>query len=154
MIENTNGHFAYVASGCIRTVEDNFAARLKVIYTELACIVSAYPGADVAVEKVFVNKNVDSALKLGQARGAAICACVAQDREIFEYTPTQVKNALVGTGRGSKEQVQQMVKLSLRLASLPQIDASDALAIALCHGRTAHTLARVNTMTNKRSAWR
>ena len=146
VIHNSNGNFRYIASGCIRTQEAHFATRLKIIFVELTQIVEAYPIADVAVEKVFVNKNVDSALKLGQARGAAICACVNQDREIYEYTPAEVKNSRVGTGRATKDQMQHMVRLTLGLNALPQIDAADALAIALCHGRIAHARARIQKL--------
>ncbi|MBL4711363.1 MAG: crossover junction endodeoxyribonuclease RuvC, partial [Gammaproteobacteria bacterium] len=84
-------------------------------------------------EQVFVNKNVDSALKLGQARGAAICAGTNAKLEIGEYTPRAIKKAVVGNGAAGKEQIQQMVKLLLKLDFVPQSDEADGLAIAICH---------------------
>jgi len=91
----------------------------------------------VAVEKVFVYRNADSALKLGQARGAAICAVAGFDLPVFEYSPTEIKKSVVGNGHASKEQVQHMVKVLLGLSQSPSADAADALAAALCHAHHA-----------------
>ncbi|MCE6983783.1 crossover junction endodeoxyribonuclease RuvC, partial [Pseudomonas frederiksbergensis] len=88
------------------------------------------------IERVFMARNADSALKLGQARGAAIVAAIEEGLEIAEYSATQVKQAVAGTGGANKEQVQMMVMHLLKLTQKPQIDASDALAIALCHAHT------------------
>ena len=123
----------YVNSGCIRTEGDNFPARLREIFEGVQQIVGEYSPQTVAIEKVFVKKNVDSALKLGQARGAAICACVIGDIDVCEYSPTQIKQAVVGGGRATKEQVQHMVTRLLGLTNTPPADAADALAIAICH---------------------
>ncbi|MDH5547583.1 MAG: crossover junction endodeoxyribonuclease RuvC [Gammaproteobacteria bacterium] len=123
----------YVNSGCIRTQNDNFIARLGEIYEGVQHIVKTYKPQTVAIEKVFVKKNVESALKLGQARGAALCPCVLEGLEVSEYSPTQIKRTVVGVGRASKEQVQHMVMRLLRLSETPPSDAADALAIALCH---------------------
>ena len=92
----------------------------------------------MGVEQVFVNKNVDSALKLGQARGAAICAGVQANLGIGEYTPRAIKKAVVGSGSAEKEQIQQMMKILLKLDFLPQNDEADGLAIAICHANHMH----------------
>jgi len=87
----------------------------------------------MGIEQVFMNKNADSALKLGQARGAAICAATNAELEVGEYTPRAIKKAVVGNGSADKEQIQQMMKLLLKLSFEPQSDEADGLAIALCH---------------------
>ena len=87
----------------------------------------------MGIEQVFVNKNVDSALKLGQARGAAICAGVNAQLDVGEYTPRAIKKAVVGNGSADKEQIQQMMKILLKLDFVPQSDEADGLAIAVCH---------------------
>jgi crossover junction endodeoxyribonuclease RuvC len=101
---------------------------------------ASYPPDEMAIEKVFIQRNVDSALKLGQARGAAISAVVMQSIPVFEYTPAQIKQAIVGKGGAAKYQVQHMVKALLGLPEVPQSDAADALACALCHSHTRQTL--------------
>lgn len=154
IIEVSGACATYVASGCVRTGSGSLPERLKVIFRGIGEIVSAYHPHEMAVEQVFVHKNVDSALKLGQARGAAICACVMQDLPVSEYTPREVKQAIVGTGNAAKEQVQHMVRMLLKLSDLPQADAADALAIALCHSHTKRTLSRMETVRsapNRRS---
>jgi len=93
----------------------------------------------MAIEQVFMHRNADSALKLGQARGAAICAGQNQDLAVFEYAARQVKQALVGKGNAEKQQVQHMVKILLGLQGKLQIDASDALGICLCHAHYQQT---------------
>lgn len=103
-------------------------------------MITHYQPEEVAVEKVFVHKNIDSALKLGQARGAAITACAVRDLDIFEYTANQVKQATVGKGHAQKQQVQHMVKTLLCLRQRLAVDAADALATALCHGHSRNTL--------------
>ena len=93
---------------------------------------------DYGCGAVFVNKNVDSALKLGQARGAAICAGINARLDVGEYTPRAIKKAVVGNGSAEKEQIQHMMKLLLKLDFVPQSDEADALAIALCHANRMH----------------
>lgn len=139
---------AYVASGCVRVPPGDLAQRLKVIYASIAEIIATYQPSALAVEKVFVARNADSALKLGQARGAAICAGVNHDLVVSEYTALQIKQAVVGVGHARKEQVQHMVKILLNLSGSPQADAADALACALCHahqlqGAGSHAWARI-----------
>ncbi|MHB1949925.1 MAG: crossover junction endodeoxyribonuclease RuvC [Acidiferrobacteraceae bacterium] len=132
------GHAApdYVASGCIR-MEGAFIDRLKTIYDGVTEVIRRYQPLVVAVEKVFFARNADSALKLGQARGAALCAALQFALPVTEYSALQIKQAVVGRGHAQKPQVQAMVRILLRLDETPQADAADALACALCH---AHRL--------------
>ncbi len=132
----------HVASGCIR-VSGALPERLGEIFREVAALVEAHAPEHMAIESVFVSRNVDSALKLGQARGAAICAGVMAALPVAEYTPREIKLAVVGTGGADKEQIQHMVRMILNLREPPQADAADALAVALCHAHTDATLARI-----------
>lgn len=143
VIEVAGGRASHVASGCIRTEGRHLPERLKVIFEEISTIVATYAPQEMAVEQVFVHKNVDSALKLGQARGAAICAGVVRNLTVAEYTPREIKQAIVGTGGAAKEQIQHMVTRLLKLSEPPQADAADALAVALCHSHVRQTLARM-----------
>lgn len=123
-----------MSSGCIKTSPDNkLPPRLKLILDGLNHIISQYAPDYIAIEQVFVNINPKSTLLLGQARGAAICAAVLNNLEVSEYTALQIKQAVVGNGHAGKEQVQEMVIRLLRLGGKPGIDASDALACAICH---------------------
>ncbi len=130
----------YVASGVIRLPLTALADRLKIIFDSISEIIESHSPDEVAVEEVFMAKNPGSALKLGQARGAAIVACVNRNVLVSEYTARQIKQAVVGTGAANKEQVQHMVKTLLRLPAAPQEDAADALAAALCHANTRQGL--------------
>lgn len=132
----------HVASGCIRTGKGAFTERLGVIFEGIRELIDTAAPDHVAIEQVFVAKNASSALKLGHARGAAITAAVTVGLPVFEYTPSAVKQALVGTGRADKEQVQHMVKVLLSLQGEMGLDQSDALGIALCHAHTDASLAR------------
>ncbi len=123
----------YVASGVIRTPQGDFAARLCEIFGCVRRIVAEYRPQEIAIERVFVNRNPDSALKLGQARGAAICGTVDGNAEVFEYATRQIKQAVVGSGSAEKAQVQLMMKSILRLEGRVAADAADALAAAVCH---------------------
>jgi len=144
IIETENGNVRYIDSGCIRTKSNDFPQRLGEIFSELQQVLTIYLPTEVAIEQVFVNRNVMSALKLGQARGAAITACVNLKLPIYEYTPTQIKQAVVGKGNAIKAQVQHMIRASMRLNTAPPPDAADALAVALCHANTS----RIRTRTN------
>jgi crossover junction endodeoxyribonuclease RuvC len=130
---------------------ETFAARLKQLFDELGAIIAGYAPHEAAVERVFVSRNPDSALKLGQARGAAICAAVSRGIAISEYAAREVKQSIVGTGSGDKTQVQHMVGVLLNLREKIQADAADALAIALTH---AHVRASVARLGMPRVAWR
>lgn len=144
IIDETATGYKYVASGCLRIKGDNFPVRLKQIFAGISDIVEEYQPTEMAIEQVFMHKNADSALKLGQARGAAICAVQLFDVPVFEYAARQVKQAVVGNGSADKLQVQQMVKILLGLSGELQIDASDALGISLCHSNFQQTQRRLS----------
>ena len=133
VIEKMGAVLVYIASGCIKSPDGELPDRLKNILNSVQEIILSYAPDEVAVEKVFVNINPQSTLLLGQARGAAICAAVAQNLPVSEYTALQVKQAVVGNGHATKEQVQEMVKRLLKLSGYPSADAADALACAICH---------------------
>ncbi|MBU2966456.1 crossover junction endodeoxyribonuclease RuvC [Amphritea opalescens] len=130
----------YVASGCIRLKGDELAVRLAQIYAGVTQLIEQFCPQEMAIEQVFMARNPDSALKLGQARGVAIVAGANQGLEVAEYAARKVKQAVVGNGSAEKSQVQHMVKSILKLPGLPQADAADALAIALCHAHTRSSL--------------
>jgi crossover junction endodeoxyribonuclease RuvC len=133
VVDVDGARLSYVASGVIRTGQGEFAARLCEIFRCLKTVVEQYQPQEVAIERVFVNRNPDSALKLGQARGAAICATADANVTLFEYATRQIKQAVVGTGSAEKAQVQLMMKSILRLDGALAADAADALAAAVCH---------------------
>ena len=135
--------FDYIASGVIRMGALAFPDRLHTIFTDISDIIGEHAPDVVAVEEVFMGKNASSALKLGQARGAAIVACTQHRLPVAEYAARKVKQALVGKGQADKKQVQQMVKSLLGLSRVPPEDAADALAIAICHANTQHTLVKM-----------
>lgn len=124
---------SYVGSGVIRLGGGELPARLGRIFADLSEIISEYHINEAAVEQVFMHRNADSALKLGQARGAAICAIMQHHLPLAEYAPRSIKQALVGKGGANKDQVSFMVRSLLKLNAAPQEDAGDALAVALCH---------------------
>jgi crossover junction endodeoxyribonuclease RuvC len=133
VVEANGSDVAYVVSGSIRAQGATFAERLQEIFTGVDRLTREFRPDEVAVERVFVHRNADSALKLGQARGAALCATFGLSPRVFEYAPREVKQAVVGTGAAEKEQVQLMVKRLLNISGPLGADAADALAIALCH---------------------
>lgn len=144
IIEKAGNRLIHVDNGGIFTHPDmDLADRLKLIYDGLCEVIKLYAPDTVAVEQIFLAKNALSALKLGHARGIALLAGVNHGLPVFEYSALQVKSAVVGYGKAEKIQVQQMVKMLLKLPEIAQEDASDALAVAICH---AHT----NTLHNKR----
>ncbi len=133
----------YITSGVIRIdTEFSLPERLKVIFDSVTQIIEEHSPQEVAVESVFMSKSAGSALKLGQARGAAIVASVSQELPVSEYEARKVKQAIVGNGNADKFQVQHMVKTLLKLPGTPQEDAADALAIALCHSHTQQQMIR------------
>ncbi|PWV60582.1 Holliday junction endonuclease RuvC [Plasticicumulans acidivorans] len=134
---------SYVDSGCIRTPDGEFAARLCAIHAGLSEIIAHWQPQEMAIEQVFLHHNPTSALKLGHARGVALLAAAQAGLPITEYMPAVIKQAVVGTGRGTKEQVQHMVTALLKLPRKPQADAADALAVALCHGARLLTRSRL-----------
>jgi crossover junction endodeoxyribonuclease RuvC len=136
---------SYVASGHVKMSGDELADKLGQIYAAVNELIETYVPQEFAIEKVFMARNADSALKLGQARGVAMVAAVNHGLPVSEYSARQVKKAVVGNGAATKNQVQQMVARILKLPGLPQEDAADALAIALCHANTHASLVRLAT---------
>ena len=149
LVKFIRGKFEYVASGCIRTQGDELAPRLHTIYNGISEIILQYQPDEFAIEQVFMAKNADSALKLGQARGVAIVAATNQQLAVAEYSARQIKQAVVGTGAAKKEQVQHMVQHILKLDGVPQADAADALAVAMCHGATRTSLIAMSGQVRK-----
>ena len=136
IIEISLSKISYVTSGHISVDDEFFPKRLGIIYSEVLELARNYDVQEMAIEDVFLAKNPNSALKLGQARGVAIAAGIAKDLEIFEYAARQVKKTIVGKGGASKTQIQHMVRVLLNLPGVPQADAADGLAIALCHAHS------------------
>ncbi|VWD28178.1 crossover junction endodeoxyribonuclease RuvC [Burkholderia contaminans] len=138
---DVSGHrLAYVTSGVIRTPTADLATRLGTIFQGVSTIVREHAPDQAAIEKVFVNVNPQSTLLLGQARGAAICGLVAGGLPVAEYTALQLKQAVVGYGRATKTQMQEMVTRLLNLSGQPGSDAADALGMAICHAHGGDTL--------------
>jgi crossover junction endodeoxyribonuclease RuvC len=140
VIDCRGGELVSVAHGCLNVAAAAPAARLRLIFEGLQQLLSQHGPAEVAVERVFVSRNVDSALKLGQARGAALCAIPA-DVPVFEYAPRAIKLAVVGSGAAEKFQVAHMICTLLALAERPRADAADALAVAVCHAHARRVTA-------------
>lgn len=130
----------YVDSGCIRLAEESMPIRLMMIHQGITQLVQRYRPQEFAIEEIFVHKNPNSALKLGQARGVALCAAVLAQLPISEYAAKSIKQAVVGKGAADKTQVQYMVKLLLNQTGKIQSDAADALAVALTHAHHLQTL--------------
>jgi len=170
IIDTDGAATRYVASGCLNLGNGVFSGRLREIFSRIGDLVSEYAPNQVAIEQVFVHKNADrqvfvhknadSALKLGHARSAAICATFAGGPSLHEYSAREIKQAVVGGGGAQKHQVQHMVKVILSLQSLPVSDEADALAVAICHAhgfRLRDGIAMVKSSTRRgsgRSSWR
>ena len=146
----------YVASGTIRSASETagLPARLKIIFDGIRELAQRYAPHCASVEIVFVNVNPQSTLLLGQARGAALTALVASDLEVSEYSALQMKKAIVGHGKASKSQIQQMVMRLLRLPGLPGPDAADALGLAICHAHAARSFAALAAAGVATGHWR
>jgi crossover junction endodeoxyribonuclease RuvC len=138
VIKQHGRNFEYLGSGCIKALSqgEDLGSRLNTIFAGVSEIILQFQPTMFAIEQVFMAKNPDSALKLGQARGAAIVAATQAELVIAEYSARQIKQSVVGTGAADKSQVQHMVKSILKLPATPQADAADALAVALCHGHS------------------
>lgn len=145
----------HVTSGCIQVTAENVSMRLLQIFTRLQEIIQQYQPQEAAIEQIFMHQNPGSALKLGQARGAAM---VALGMPVAEYSARQVKQAVVGFGAAKKEQVQHMVKRLLNLSGKLQADTADALAVALCHAHSRFNVLKmidsVALVRKKRNSWR
>jgi len=148
----------YVASGCIRIDGDDLAQKLARVYAGVSELIGLYRPAEFAIERVFMAKNADSALKLGQARGTAVVCAANHGIPVHEYAARQIKQAVTGNGGAEKVQVQHMVTALLSLDALPPADAADALAIALTHGYARQGLlaavGRRSGRSGRGSRWR
>lgn len=134
LVKKENGHITHVENGAIFCKSgSSFHKRLVMIFEKIQELTKQFKPSAVAVENIFYSKNIQSTLKLGQARGSAIVAAGLSKIPIFEYTPLAVKQAVVGYGGATKEQVQKMVKKLLNLPQVAEENASDALAVAICH---------------------
>ncbi|WP_100641949.1 crossover junction endodeoxyribonuclease RuvC [Alteromonas facilis] len=138
----------YLGSGCIR-VSGELDNRLNQIFSGVTAIIEEFSPTQFAIEQVFMAKNPDSALKLGQARGAAIVGATQKSLPVAEYSARQIKQAVVGRGSAEKAQVQHMVTHILGLNATPQSDAADALAVAMCHAHTTQSLVRMSGQASK-----
>lgn len=137
---------------CLRLPSADFPTRLGLIFERITAVIGEWQPQQMAIENVFVSRNPASALKLGQARGAAICAGAAAGLVVSEYTPSQIKKAVVGRGQADKTQIQHMIGMLLAEGRRLQADAADAAAVALCHAHTAHTDSRMQSARTARGA--
>src|SRR6185295_5018411 len=145
IIDCNAGQLRIVAQGCIATAGGPLADRLRTIHARVAELIAQHAPQEIAVERVFLSKNADSALKLGQARGAALAA-VPLSLTVHEYAPRAIKLAVVGVGGAEKIQVAHMVKQLLRVDMRLAADAADALAVAICHANSARRIERLAGM--------
>lgn len=142
VIDYTHARFTTLGYGAITTqAHTPFTGRLQTIYEELMVILTRYKPEAVAIERLFFTTNQKTAIDVAQARGVIVLACTQAGVPVFEYTPLQVKQSVVGYGKAVKKQVQEMTKSLLNLAEIPKPDdTADALAIAICHAHTAGSL--------------
>jgi crossover junction endodeoxyribonuclease RuvC len=137
------GHFKHIHHEVVATFDENFPSRLKDIFDGVSSVIERFSPIECGVESVFLSKNPSSALKLGQARGAAICAAVNAGLAVSEYAPREIKKAVVGSGAADKTQVQYMMGVLLNMSMNLQADAADALAVAVTHGQVRETAGRI-----------
>ena len=143
LINSSGNKLEYVNSGCIKTQTKLLPERLKIIFDQLCGVIECHQPEQAAIEEVFMGNNASSALKLGQARGAAMVACLSFDLSLSEYSARKVKQAVVGAGAADKAQVNHMVKALLKIKDNLAEDAADALAVAICHANTQTTLVKL-----------
>ncbi|MEG1929850.1 MAG: crossover junction endodeoxyribonuclease RuvC [Anaerovorax sp.] len=151
VIDVKGNHFSVCAYGAVETDSKmSMPDRLKHLYFQLMEIIKEYQPDQASIEELFFNTNVKTAILVGQARGVAIVACANSGLEIYEYTPLQIKQGLVGYGRAEKKQVQSMVKTILHLKEVPKPDdTADALAAAICHGHSLEYYKKMKKMGGK-----
>jgi crossover junction endodeoxyribonuclease RuvC len=154
VIDSEGQTLKYVDCGNIRTSGGSFLSRLQEIYFGIDAVVQRFQPDEVAVERAFMHKNADSALKLGQARAAAICGTLVKGVPLHEYSPREVKQAVVGKGGADKEQVQHMMRVLLGLKGALQADSADALAIAVCHAHSRGLKAELSSLLRARGGRR
>lgn len=150
IIKTQGNQHQYITSGCL-FLTGHASDRLQKIFSGIQELILKYNPHEAAIEQIFMHQNPNSALKLGQARGAAI---VALNLPLAEYSARQVKQSVVGYGAAKKEQVQHMVKRLLNLSEELQADAADALAIALCHAHSRLSLISTSSKRKRKSSWR
>ena len=143
VLEVNGNKFRYIDCGCINTGAGELPERLKIIFEGVQQVIDRHQPNEAAIEEVFMGRNAASALKLGQARGAAMTACLSLDLPVSEYSARQVKQAVVGGGSAQKGQVMHMVKALLSISDNIAEDAADALAIAICHANTQASLIKM-----------
>jgi len=143
LIISSGNKLEYVNSGCIKTQTKLLPERLKIIFDQLCGVIECHQPEQAAIEEVFMGNNASSALKLGQARGAAMVACLSFDLSLSEYSARKVKQAVVGAGAADKAQVNHMVKALLKIKDNLAEDAADALAVAICHANTQASLVKL-----------
>jgi len=153
-IDSDGRQSQHVDSGCIYVKGETFPDRLGYIFRQISELITEYQPDELSIELVFVNKNVDSALKLAQARSAAICAAVNAGLSVHEYAPKAIKSAVVGSGSASKEQMQHMMSMLLKLEKGLQADQADALGIALCHAHNRGLAGKVALPSRRRGSGR
>ncbi len=134
---------SHITHGTIKVQGKNLAEKCHHLFCEIQSVINEHSPVEAAIEQVFFAKNAQSALKLGQARGAILTAVAGLHKPIYEYSPTQIKKTTAGIGRAGKTQVQQMIKMLLKLNTTPPVDAADALACAVCHCHHQGILARI-----------
>ncbi|MGI9251578.1 MAG: crossover junction endodeoxyribonuclease RuvC [Pseudohongiellaceae bacterium] len=144
LVNSVGNKLDYVTCGCIRPNLDSQPERLKTIFTELCAIIETHSPQQAAIEEVFMGRSAGAALKLGQARGSAMVACLHHNLPVGEYSARKVKQAVVGGGAADKAQVQYMVKRLLGISDTIAEDAADALAVAICHANTQASLVRMS----------
>lgn len=144
ILADKNGTQNCITHGRIIVKGDTTAERLFYIYSELHRLIITHKPTELAIEQVFFHRNAQSALKLGQARAASLIAAAAEALPVTEYSPKQIKQAVVGYGSAEKAQVQHMVRALLKLKETPEVDAADALAIAICHCHTQRLARRIS----------
>ncbi len=150
VVELVAGKALHIESGTVRPRLESLPERLGELFRGVREVIADLAPDQVAIESVFMHRNADSALKLGQARGAIIAAAIESGVPVYEYTPAEIKQAVVGKGGAAKEQVQHMVRLLLNLPGELQADQADALACALCHTHRAQGLAAMVGVTQWR----
>jgi crossover junction endodeoxyribonuclease RuvC len=152
LVETASNRSTFITAGVIRLGEGEMAGRLLALFQGVKVLIAEYRPDEVSMEQVFVRKNAASALVLGQARGAAVCAVAEAGVPLHEYTPARIKQAITGSGAADKRQIQRMVMLLLKLREAPAADAADALACALCHAhsRTVTILKTAALVENSR----
>jgi len=149
IVDISGSRITHVANGVIAAGDGEFTERLGTLFSSLSALITEFNPTCAAMEDVFMARNAASALKLGQARGALIAACTHGGLAVAAYSPTAVKQAVVGFGRAEKEQVQHMIKLLLKPPLPLKEDAADALAVAICHANHTGSAQRITASQNK-----